>query len=501
MVGPGVPEAEKLLLRAELDTAAAERVSDAITKVAPTPAELAQVSVSRLVNPGRAYYELVHPIPEDLAAHQKRLAGSGAHDLLERALAAGVELTEIWLNGEEAPGEPGLEHITARVDACERTEDGRLLPTEIKNVGTEKDRPAEEHLEQLGMYCALLGVDQGRVLAVLRDDTSGSSRLLVPWKVTFPDVAMVRKVMADRRDRLTEAFAQRDPSRLPACPWWSMGCKYREAGLCDCGSRPPLDPAIAHSAHFERDPDYLATLQSRAAEREKEAKERKSPGNAPPALTLYGFLTPRKLFFASREPPSGGEEEGEAAAAASRPAATPAATDSREQADRALARVNVRGVERQLFSAILRSSGGRAGFTSVERGSGAWRLPVLDGKPFLVRVRHVGRALDGSARELAGNWGVPEDLRQLAVRASLLGVEEGWVYVWNWKLTDPRTKLQVFGVRFDPASLLEVRTQVEGLQGRLEAALASGDHRTLPLCPRWMCTKCTYLTDCQPDQG
>lgn len=495
MMSRSVPEAESLLLHVAAEQEATRRVREELTKVAPTPEELQQVSVSRLVNPGRAYYELVHPLAEDLAAHQKRLAGSGAHDLLERSLAAGVELTEMWLHGEESLGEPSLDRITARVDACERTPDGHLLPIELKNVGTERDRPADEHLEQLGMYCALLGFGQGRVLAVLRDDVTGSSRLLVPWKVTFPDLGKVRQVMAERRDLLTDAFERRDPSRLPACPWWSVGCRYREAGVCTCGDRAPLESSIARAAKVERDPEYLALVQDRAATRE--AARAAAPSEQ--ELSLYGLLTPRKQFFRARSR-SGDAEEGPAAGGATAPA--PAATaEHRAQADRVIARVNSRGVERQIFSAVLRSNGPRAGFAQAAAGGRSWRVPVLEGRPFLVRVRHVGRPLDASSRDLAGNWGVPDDLRQLALRASLLGVDGGWIYVWNWKLPESEQKLQVFSVRFDPEGLRRGREYAEGLPARLATAIASGDPRALPLCPRWMCPKCPYLEACRPDQG
>ncbi|MDE1820149.1 MAG: hypothetical protein KGJ23_07605 [Euryarchaeota archaeon] len=493
MAGRGVPEASLLVRRVEPNLTAALLVRDQITKVSPPPAELTQVSVSRLVNPGRAYYELTHPLPEDLAAHQKRIAGSGAHDLLEEALAAGVQFTELWLHGEDAPGDPPLDRVTARLDACEMRPDGRLSPTEIKNVGTEKERPADEHLEQLGMYCALMGVEEGRVLAVHRDDVSGRSRLLVPWKVRYSDLALVRRAMAERRDLLTEAFEKKDASRLPACPWWFARCKYREAGICDCGRREKLVPVIARSADIERDPAYLELLQKRAAERSAERSEE----DAAVRLTLGSFLTPRKVYFAARRPPETSPEPDGGGAA---PPASPGPTEQ-ERVEKSLARVNTRGVERQVFSAVRRAHGTRYEMRSVDRDGHSWKVPVVDGKPFLVRVRHVGRALGNSSRELTGNWGVPDDLRQLALRASLLGAGEARVYIWNWKLADSEMKLQVFDVRFEPPVLEETRSYLGALPQQLESALASSDHRGLPLCPRWMCPKCEFLSLCQPDAG
>lgn len=495
MAAVGVPPADSLLVHVGEDLRAADLVRDRLTQVPPPPAALAQVSVSRLVNPGRAYYDLVHPLVEDLAAHQKRLAGSGAHDLLEASLAAGVQFTELWLHGEESPGDPPLERIVGRLDACEVRADGRSIPTELKNVGQERELPSDEHLEQLGMYCALMGVDEGRIVAVHRDDVTGSSRLLLPWRVRFPDMGRVRATMAQRRDALTEAFDRKDPSGLPACPWWEMLCAYRTAGICDCGGRPKLDAVIAHEAVVERDPEYLELLRSRAASRESE-REAKDAGAR---LSLYAFLTPRKTYFAARARPApeGSEEEGAAATAGT----APVPTSGRAAAERSLARVNTRGIERQVFGAVLRAHGDRARFVSVQRGTLTWSLPVVDGRPFLVRVRHVARALGGGAPELAGNWGVPDDVRQLALRASLLGVDRGTIYVWNWKVQDPQHKLQVFEVTFDPEVLSTVQRYAESLPGLLDSAVQTGDHRGLPLCPQWMCTRCEFAPLCQPERG
>lgn len=488
MAGPGIPDAPALVRSVESNRAAARLVSDFLTRVPTPPSELATVSVSRLLNPGRTYYDVLHPLPEDLAAHQSRLAGTGAHDLLEKAVAAGVEYTEIWLKGEEAPGETPLDRITARLDAAELRDDGKLVPTEIKNVGSERDQPPDEHLEQLGMYCALIGVDEGRLLAVLRDDAKGTSRMLVPWRVRFSDLDAVRREMARRRDLITESVRKRDPSGLPACPWWEAGCKYREAKVCDCGTRPALEPTIARGSTVEKDPEYLAVLQRRAAEREAARSLREAPAQ----LSLAKIMTPRKVYFASRQEAPPEPEEG----------APPAVTDAhRAQADRSLERVNTRGLEQAVFAAVRRAQPSLFAFAPTAVGARNLSVPVLDGLPFLVRVRHVGRGLDGNVADLTGRWGIPDDLRQLALRAALLGRDGARAYVWNWKLSDPEVKLQAFDVRFDPARLSEVRSYAEGLSLRLERAVASGDHRDLPLCPRWMCPKCPYLEACRPDEA
>ncbi len=482
-----LPPAPQILRRVEANVTAATRVGEYLTRIKPPPETLQQVSVTRLVNPGRAYYDLVSPLPEGLAAQQKRLAGTGAHDVLEDLLARGVEYTELWLHGEDAEGEPPLDRILARLDACERLPDGKLSPTEIKNVGTVRSRPSEEHLEQLGMYCALLGVGEGHLLTVHRDDLSGRSTILPPLKVLYPDLSSVRRTMAERRDLLTEAVRDRDPSHLPACPWAFAGCKYRVAGICDCPSRDPLETTIARLAKWNEDPAYLELLRQRAEARGSSA----SPGPERPRLPLSGFLTPRKAYFRSRPRP----EEPVAEEVSS-----PAAEEGARSEER-LSRANVHGLERQIQSAVFRTHPGRATREMVSVDGTARPIALMDGRPFLVRIRMVRRALSGTSRDLAGDFGVPEDLRQLLLRAALRGVVGGRMYVWNWKLPEDAMKLQVFDVEFLPEALAEAREYAEGLPGLLAEALKRGDFRSLPLCPRWMCPGCPYREECRPDES
>ena len=488
-----LPPASQVLRRVEANVTATTRVGEYLTRVKPPPETLQQVSVTRLVNPGRAYYELVSPLPEGLAAQQKRLAGTGAHDVLEDLLARGVEYTELWLHGEDTEGDPPLDRILARLDACERLPDGKLSPTEIKNVGRLRSRPSEEHLEQLGMYCALLGVEEGHLLTVHRDDLSGRSTVLPPLKVRYPDLARVRRTMAERRDLLTEAVRDRDPSRLPACPWAFAGCKYRTAGLCDCPSRDPLETPIADLAQWTEDPAYLELLRQRAEARASEA----SPGPERPRLPLSGFLTPRKAYFRSRPRPEG--TGGEEAPAPSREEGPPLEEGTRSEGR--LSRANVHGLERQIQSAVFRTHPGRATREEVSVDGTARPIALIDGRPFLVRIRMVRRALSGTSRDLAGDFGVPEDLRQLLLRAALRGVTGGRMYVWNWKLPEDAMKLQVFDVEFLPEALEEARKYAQGLPGLLDEAIERGEFRSLPLCPRWMCPGCPYREECRPDES
>lgn len=473
-VGARLPEATELLYRADPNLTAAIRVKEYLNRVPAPPEHLERVSVTKLVNPGQAYYDVVSPIEEEIAAFQKRMAGTGAHDRIERLLALP---SEYWLDGRDVAGEPALDGVSAKLDSYLTLPDGTYAPIEIKNVSSTRASPPSYHLEQLGMYCAMLSSERGIIFRVHRNDATGESSLLPPLEVRFGDLGLVRTEMARRRDLLFDAVNRRDPSRLPACLWVRYPCKYREAGLCQCATKPPLDPVIAKSATWTEAPGFLDSL---GPPRETPAPAG-TPGKPPGRLSWFSLLTPRKRYFeaAHREDPKAEEASG--------------------GAGRGVSQVNKKGLESQVFAAIKGSNRSRVAHSeALGPGLQGAHLYTLDGNPFAVRVRMVANPIRTSAADVAGEWGIPQDVRTLAMQAALLHATGARAYVWNWKLSEESQKLQVFDLKFDPAQLDLVRAYVRDLPGRLERALQGKDPTGLPLCPRWMCERCPYLVECAP---
>lgn len=479
-----LPEPLRLVRRVDGNLTAAVALRDHLNRAPAPPTTLERVPVTKLLNPGRAYYEILHPLEEDLADRQARLAGSGAHEILERTLARGLEYTELWLTGEDSPGTPSLERITARIDAYEPLPDGRCIPTEKKTVGKVRDRPSDEHLEQLGMYCALLGVDHGRLLLVHRDDDTGASKILPPLQVTYPDLPGIRAEMARRRDLLRTAVERRDPSGLPACPWWPMKCKYRVAKVCDCPDRPRLEPVIARQAEWTEDPEFLELLQERARRSDVDRRVHRARAG----ISLHSLLLPRKVLF--EQWALDGEENATPGGGGEPPPASPSDLD----------RAGTKGLERQLFGELLSLHGPRHQEVPVRVGPRTEVVHTLDGRPFLVKVRKVRAPIRPTLPDILGKWGIPDEVRKLALRAALVGATEGRAYVWNWKLTEESQKLQVFDLKFHPEALQETARYAQDLPGLLEEATRARSVEALPVCPSWMCRDCPYRVPCAPER-
>ncbi len=480
------PEAADLVYSVESILSAAVAIKDHLNRIRPPPEKLERVTVTRLLNPGQAYYDVVHPLPEELDSFQKRMAGTGAHDIIERILHLP---SEEFLDGRDSPGDPTLERITGKLDARLDLADGAVLPVEIKNVAFARDKPSSSHLEQLGMYCAILSTDRGLLFRVLRNDKTGASSMLVPLEVRFRDTQAIRREMARRRDLLTEAVERRDPSALPACAYVGYKCKYREAGVCNCKEREDFVPTIEAEASWKEAPDFLDKMKKQFEERVARAEAR----DTTPRLSSYRLLTPRKTFFEYVAPPAT-PPEGE-------PALQPPPVATEEPMEQAVGTVNTRGLEMQIYSAIRSANARRyAESCPVDPALGGVRTAMVDGRPIHVKIRKVNAPVRPSLRDVVGQWGVPDDIVRLAMESALVGAPQARIYVWNWKLTDPAMKLQVFDIKFQTESLHALEAYVRSLPGRLEDALRNHDHRELPLCPRWMCQGCAFLERCHPDE-
>jgi CRISPR/Cas system-associated exonuclease Cas4 (RecB family) len=480
-----LPRADELVYRVDPNLSASITVKNYLNRLSTPPERLEKVSVTKLVNPGQAYYDVVNPLPEELGAFQKRMAGTGAHDRIESMLELPAEY---WLDGTDVPGEPALDRITAKLDSYVPLADGRYMPVEIKNVNSPKARPSSSHMEQLGMYCALLETNEGMILRVYRNDATGESSMLAPIEIHYPDLDQIRREMVTRRDLLTEAVRLRDPSKLPACSWVGYKCKYKEAGICSCEERPPLDPVIARNATWKEAPEFLESVEKHQRER----SESREKVHSLETLSFYQLTTPRKVFFESL---AAGEENVEDKEA-------PGNEKETRAVDKEIAPVNRRGLEAQIYVAVKGAN--RSRIAQAEPVIPELRgrlLTTLDGNPFLVKVRMVNNPIRTSVAEVTGQWGVPDDIKGLAMRAALLGAKGGRIYVWNWKLKEESQKMQVFDIKFSTEKLASVEEYVRGMPERLRKAIADSDHRGLPICPDWMCPKCPFHERCQPEQG
>lgn len=476
-----MPSAPDLLDRVDPVLSASMIVKDYLNRTPAPPEKLESVSVTKLLNPGQAYYDVVSPVSEELEAFQKRMAGTGAHDMIEDLLGLPAEQS---LDGKDVPGEPSLDGIRGKLDAYVQVPDGSYVPVEIKNVARTAKRPSSSHVEQLAMYCAMLSSEKGLLVRVQRNDADGSSSMLTPIQMEFPDIQAVKNEMARRRDLIIEAVANRDPSILPACAYSRYNCKYKTAGICNCVERKPFKSTLEEGVKFSEVPDFLAII---TAHMDKLKASMKKEGDRPERYSTWQLLIPRKLYFDAIESVSKEESPPEAEAAPS------------EGVGKAVGAVNKKGLEMQLQLAIKKANKGRISMAqALPMHLSKATITSVDGKPFSVKVRMVRNPIGSSVRDIAGDWGAPEDIQRLAVQAYLVGSAMARLYVWNWKVEGE--KLQVFDLKFRPEALAEVGDYARSMPVALSKAISAHDHTSLPVCPKWLCKGCEFHDECRPEE-
>ena len=206
------------------DIIANRSLKDSLMQKLRTRSVPGRITVTDLLNLKQAYFRRKHPeIVPTLERQQLMWAGTGFHDIF----GSMVSSEEYIEQSVEVDG------ITGRIDIFEK------VPVEVKttaNLSEDADlrqkRPS--YLEQLGMYCSMVDVDEGKIIIYQRGTPSELSAPLNVFSIQFPDLEAIQQEMTRRRDLLQEAITNDDPSKLPRCPWQNLRCDY--SGVCDCAT-------------------------------------------------------------------------------------------------------------------------------------------------------------------------------------------------------------------------------------------------------------------------
>ncbi|HXQ49034.1 MAG TPA: hypothetical protein VN842_04565 [Thermoplasmata archaeon] len=315
------------------------------------------------------------------------------------------------------------------------------------------ERP--EHVDQVAMYSALLGVDTARLvyLQTQGDEIRGAST----FDLRFGSVDSVRTAMGERVRLLSQACATGSAAGLPRCPWYARGCEYRGAGVCDCtGDEAAPTSAIAPA-------DSLVTPRPDLALRLEEAARARLAASPPAAIRRFrDLLYPRRAFFEATVP-------------------LPAAPGPPFEA------------ETDTYSRLVEA---------LDCGplGEATRLPTLSDEPdeevggfrrapVLVRTSRSSQRHD--PRTVVERS--PQYALQLGFRCVATGTDRARL-VLGYEKSPEAEKVQVLEYRFAPAGTFSrvwrARTR------RLEAARAQRDPTPLEPCPPWMFEQCPYRDRC-----
>lgn len=406
------------------------------------------VSVTDLLAPRRAFWRSVGPpiaFPEE---RELRLEGGRRlHRLLGPLLAAQGSL-EVRVRRD---GLHGRVDVLADRPIEVKTTHAPLAPDDVR-----RSRP--DHVDQLGMYSALVDDPHGRLIYFrLADDRVEQ---VAAYDLEFDTLGGIRSEMGRRADQLRRALEAGRATELPRCAWFGRGCEYQAAGACDCtGTEPLAGPvAVDHASAPVPRPDVAEPLAV--------ALRALPPSTGAPVVERFrDLLYPRRAFFR-------------------RVLSPPAAPTTRPTA----------GEGSDLFRRLSEAvEGGRVGEVN--------RLPTrseepdeevggLLGEPYLLRTSRLHHAVP--AREWIARS--PQYALELGFRCVATGTSAARLIVGYDQLGAERERIQVVRLSFAPVSVFSRVWRARS--GALAEALASGDPSSLPACARWMYETCDYRAVC-----
>jgi hypothetical protein len=402
--------------------------------------------VTDLLSPRPAYWRRFGP---PVAAPPERRArmdqGRAWHRVLESVLS------------DEGPTEVRVRRngVSARIDQL--ADDPVEIKSGASELGGELREERPEWIEQLAMYCALVGRAGGRC-AYLRASAEAGPTVRV-FRIEYRSTARLAELLASGESELRAALEARDPARLPRCAWFGRGCEFQAAGVCDCrGTEPSASRAFVGEVSEIQERSEVGDRWTRAL--------REDTGLPVPErwARFRDLLYPRRTYFEERdrapapprEPPGFGPPD--------------------------------------LYERIAEAiEGGPAGDVAglPPRGPGpeeevvGWR-----GRPFLLKVsRAWNRIRPEELEERYPQYGV-----ELGFRCARSGRREGLVVVGYERSPSDDDRLQVLSLSFAEGE--RGSASWEERSEALDRALHEESPLALPPCPRWMFESCPYAAVC-----
>lgn len=405
------------------------------------------VPITDLLDLRRAYWRPRVPPPEISPERRARIrSGRLLHRWVGPLLAPDARL-EVRMRREGLVG---------RIDAL------APMPIEVKTATVAVDPPdllndRPEHVEQLAMYCALVGGRSGRLVTIVPGERGPLDVRVVDLE--FGNLEVVSAEMLRRAGALRTARAQSRSEGLPRCRWFDRGCEFRAAGSCDCTGGEPERPSpiLAEVGPLRDRPDLAVPLRGRL----EAGWERASP---PKLERFRDLVNPRRAYYRRTV----------AAAPAQEP--TSPLPDA-EQYGRL-----VEAIETGPLGEVERLA---ARSEEPEEEVGAFR-----GDPYLVRTSRA-RA-PPRADEVVTVFS--QSVLELGFRCAATGRRSGRLFVAYGRALDPADRLRVFSLEFASATVF-ARLWRHRLS-ELERALAERDPDRLPACPAWMTAHCPYREVC-----
>jgi hypothetical protein len=422
-------------------------VKDELAAAVARRAARRRISVTDLVNPRQAYFGRVRPEIQPSADHvQVMMAGTGFHEAFGRAVST-EEFVEQLVEFEE---------IVGKIDIFENA------PVELKTTGSMPsdvvaDRPS--HVEQLAMYCTMVGKPLGHLLYYKRAEYGRAPQLrALDLEVTRP--SEVAREMVRRRDLLRRALETNDPSALPQCEWAGRGCRYEK--VCGCDTADLLVRAVSGPVAVRENPALAQRVREKVA----------AAGEAAPVrrIGLNDLVFPRKAAFRLGARDEGGDGE---------------------DAESRMASLQRRGFEEALKDAIWYGIPGAC--RRVRASIGALRASVMLFRDVPTVLRTTGRREMIERGRLAAE--APHYIDRLGFECALAGSDKGRLIVYYSAIPDD--KFMVYELWYKERDRIQ-----EEMQRRLALLEAGAAPEQLPPCrPEWMSRFCEFAPGCGCDRA
>jgi len=409
-----------------------------------------RISVTDLINLKQAYFKRKHPeIVPPLEKRQLMWAGTGFHKNFGIAVSSEEYLEQFV----EAQG------IVGKIDIYEN------IPVEVKTTSTPVDgenllkhRPS--YIEQLGIYCAMVDVSQGKIIIYQRQGQESSRAPLIVYHVTFPNLEAIRDEMRRRRDLLVQALISNDPSNLPVCPWFGRGCDYSE--VCDCKTTVvPQAYKIAELAgEIQIDDISCQQLLTKLAE-----------PHSSRLFRINDVVFPRKAYFNRLK-----AEE-----------ITPDEEERQREKEEYLHSMDELGFLDALRESLQYGSPGEVQSIPVQYASLSDLVRIRHNLPTLLRDPKFRSLVDRS--QLARTF--PHYFLRLGFDCALADFSQGRLLLYYTKVPREDAKLMVYDVSFRNMNAIKAEALC-----RVELLEKSAPSTQLPKCPSWMCRYCDYRVEC-----
>lgn len=409
-----------------------------------------RISVTDLTNLKQAYFKRKHPeIVPPLEKQQLMWAGTGFHKTFGSAVSSEQYLEQFV----EAEG------IVGKIDIYEN------MPVEVKTTSTPVDKEGllqhrPTYIEQLGMYCAMVNISQGKIIVYQRQSEGPFQAPLIVYHVTFPNLEAIRDEMRRRRDLLVQALISNDPSNLPICAWFGRQCDYSE--VCDCETTSVLLSYKIAELAGEIQIDDITCQQFLAKLAEPQPSQ---------LFRINDAVFPRKAYFKRLEAEKFAPDEEE----------------RQREKEEYLHSMDELGFIDALRESLQYGVPGEVQNIPIQYASLNDLVRIRQRLPTILRDPKLRSLVDRS--QLV--WTFPHYFLRLGFECALTNYSQGRLLLYYTKVIREDAKLMVYDVSF--RNLNAIKT--EALR-RIEGLEKTTSPTQLPKCPSWMCPHCSYKFEC-----